>query len=140
MRVWQKCDMMSAGKNAEDPKPAKAIRWVGSAKDDLSNMPIDVKYEVGAALWAIQIGETPANTKSLKGKLRDVREILLDDDGSTYRTMYTTRIGDIVYVLDAFQKKSKSGIATPQADLDRIEQRLKRARAHAADAKKAKHS
>lgn len=140
MRLWQKCDKMSGGKNAEDPKPAKAIRWVGSAKDDLSNMPIDIKYEVGAALWAIQIGETPANTKSLKGKLRDVREIVVDDDGSTYRTMYTTRIGDVVYVLDAFQKKSKSGIATPQADLDRIEQRLKQARTLAADAKKAKHS
>ena len=80
------------------------------------------------------------NTKSLKGKLRDVREIVVDDDGSTYRTMYTTRIGDVVYVLDAFQKKSKSGIATPQADLGRMEQRLKQARALAADAKKVKHS
>lgn len=125
---------------AEGPKPTEVIRWGGLAKGDLSNMPIDVKYEVGAALWAIQIGETPANTKALKGKLRDVREIVVDDDGSTYRTMYTTRIGDVVYVLDAFQKRSKSGIATPQADLDRIEQRLKQARALAADAKKAKHS
>lgn len=119
---------MGTGKTAEGQKPAKEIRWVGSAKDDLSEMPIDVKYAVGSALWQIQIGEAPANTKSLKGKLRDVREIVVDDDGSAYRTMYTTRIGDIVYVLDAFQKKSKRGIATPQRDLDRIEQRLKLAR------------
>ncbi len=119
---------MSAGKNGENPKPAKEIRWIGSAKDDLSEMPVDVKYEVGSTLWAIQIGETPANTKSLKGSLRAVREIVVDDDGGTYRTMYTTRIGDIVYVLDAFRKKSKRGIATPQRDLDRIEQRLKLAK------------
>lgn len=119
---------MSAGKNGEKPRPAKEIRWIGSAKDDLSEMPVDVKYEVGSTLWAIQIGEIPANTKSLKGKLREVREIVVDDDGGTYRTMYTTRIGDIVYVLDAFQKKSKRRIATPQRDLDRIDQRLKLAR------------
>ena len=54
--------------------------------------------------------------------------------------MYTVKIDDDIYVLDFFQKKSKSGIATPQADLDRIEQRLKQARALAAEAKKAKHS
>jgi phage-related protein len=54
--------------------------------------------------------------------------------------MYTVKIDDDIYVLDFFQKKSKSGKATPQADLDRIEQRLKQARALAAEAKKAKQS
>ena len=48
LKLWQKCDIMSAGKNGENPKPAKEIRWIGSAKDDLSEMPVDVKYEVGA--------------------------------------------------------------------------------------------
>lgn len=115
-------------KGTERARPSKEIRWIGSAKDDLSAMPTDVKYEVGLALWKIQSGEIPANTKALKGKLRHVREVIVDDDGSAYRTMYTTRIGDIVYVLDAFQKKSKRGIATPQRDLDRIERRLKIAR------------
>ena len=91
-------------------------------------MPDDVKDEVGSSLWQVQCGETPANSKQLKGKLKDVREICVDDDGDTYRTVYTTKIGDIVYVLDAFKKKAKKGIATPQRDLDRIEQRLKTAR------------
>jgi phage-related protein len=109
-------------------KPAKELRFIGAAKDDLSKMPDDVKFEVGSTLWEIQIGGTPANTKQLQGKLRDVREISVDDDGNTYRAAYTTRIGDIVYVLDAFKKKSKKGIATPQRDLDRIEKRLKLAR------------
>jgi phage-related protein len=96
----------------------------------VSGLPDDVKDEVGQTLWEIQRGDTPANTKQLHGKLRDVREIVIDDDGETYRTMYTTKLGDYVYVLDVFQKKSKKSAATPRADLDRVEQRLKIAREH----------
>jgi phage-related protein len=57
-----------------------------------------------------------------------VIEIVSDHDGDTFRAMYTTRIGDEIYVLHAFQKKSKKGIATPQHELDMIESRLKAAR------------
>ena len=106
----------------------KELRFIGAARDNLSEMRDDVKSEVGQALWDIQCGDTPSNTKPMHGKLRDVREIVVDDGGDTYRTAYTTKIGDIVYVLDAFKKKSKKGVATPQRDLDRIEQRLKVAR------------
>jgi phage-related protein len=62
----------------------------------------------------------------MSGDLRDVLEVRADDDGCTHRLMYTTTIGDVLYVLDFFQKKSKSGIAAPKADLDRISQRLKK--------------
>jgi phage-related protein len=44
-------------------------------------------------------------------------EVRVDDDGDTYRTMYTTEMEGVVYVLDVFKKKSKAGIATPQADI-----------------------
>ena len=64
----------------------------------------------------------------MKGSLRTVMEIVSDFDGGTFRAMYTTRIGDEIYVLHAFQKKSKKGIATPKPDLDVIESRLKTAR------------
>jgi phage-related protein len=50
----------------------------------------------------------------MHGHLRDVIEIVSDHDGDTFRAMYTTRIGDEIYVLHAFQKKSKKGIATPR--------------------------
>jgi phage-related protein len=68
----------------------------------------------------------------MKGKLRDVIEISVDDDSGdrTYRTTCTAKIGDIIYVLHAFQKKAKSGIATPKRELDMIERRLKTARKH----------
>jgi phage-related protein len=64
----------------------------------------------------------------MKGNLREVTEIVSDYDGDAFRAMYTTRIGDEVYVLHTFQKKSKKGIATPQHELDVIESRLKAAR------------
>jgi len=57
-----------------------------------------------------------------------VLEIVDDFDGDTYRAVYTIRFANAVYVLHAFQKKSKRGIATPNAELDLIERRLKRAR------------
>ncbi len=66
--------------------------------------------------------------RPMSGTFRDVVEIVLDDERGTYRVMYTTTIGEMMYVLDAFQKKSKSGSATPQRDLDLIAQRLKKAR------------
>jgi phage-related protein len=49
-------------------------------------------------------------------------------DGDTYRAVYTVRFARVVYVLHTFQKKSKRGVATPKAELDLIELRLKRAR------------
>jgi len=50
-------------------------------------------------------------------------------DGDTYRSVYTVRIKDKVYVLHAFLKKSKKGIETPQKEMDVIKARLKRAEA-----------
>lgn len=68
----------------------------------------------------------------MKGNLREVIEIAVDDDSGdrTYRTTCTTKIGEIVYVLHAFQKKATSGINTPKRELDLIERRLKTARWH----------
>ncbi len=54
-------------------------------------------------------------------------EIVEDHRGDTYRAVYTVRFAEAVYVLHAFKKKSKSGIKTPQHDMDLIERRLKAA-------------
>ncbi len=114
-----------------EARRVKPIVWVASAKRDLKEMPEDVQDEVGYALEQVQRGETPDNADPLHGNLSGVFEIKSDDeDGATYRTVYTTKIGDVVYVLDAFKKKSKKGDSTPKPDLDRVEQRLKSAREH----------
>ncbi len=51
-------------------------------------------------------------------------EIVASHEGDTYRAVYTVRFHDAIYVLHAFKKKSKRGIATPQKELELIQQRL----------------
>ena len=70
----------------------------------------------------------PAPLKGFKGA--GILELVEDFDGDTYRAVYTVKFAEVVYVLHVFQKKSKSGIATPKADIDLIESRLKLATAH----------
>jgi phage-related protein len=80
---------------------------------------------VGQALYAAQCGEEYPSVKALKGfGGRAVLEIVAPHEGDTWRTVYTVRFQDAVYVLHAFQKKSKRGIATPQKELDLVKQRL----------------
>ena len=59
---------------------------------------------------------------------RDVVEIVASDPGGTYRLVYTVKLGEVIYVLHAFQKKSKRGSETPKAELELIERCLRIAR------------
>lgn len=103
----------------------KVVRWVGSSQKDLRSFPEAVRLEIGYALFAAQRGETDPAAKPLKGfGGAAVMEIVAPHDGDTWRAVYTIRFKDAVYVLHAFQKKSKSGIATPRSELDLIRQRL----------------
>jgi phage-related protein len=87
-----------------------------------------------AALWAVQIGETPPIAKPLKGfGGAGVLELVENDPGGAYRAVYTVRYAAAVYVLHLFHKKSQRGKATPRRDMDLVETRLRRAAAlHAA--------
>src|ERR1700744_4727318 len=104
----------------------RLVRWVGSSKDDLSDFPEEVRLRVGGALWEAQIGRKAPYAKPLKGfGDAGVLEIVADFDGDTFRAVYTVRFAHAIYVLHAFQKKSKRGAATPRAELDVIDRRLK---------------
>lgn len=83
---------------------------------------------MGHALYLVQTGQTPPNAKPLKGIESGVFEIVDDYDTNTYRTVYAVKVGESLYVLHAFQKKSKRGIKTPQKEIDLIKRRLKRAK------------
>ena len=106
----------------------KSIIWVGSSKKDLREFPKEVRQDIGIALHWAQQGRVHSAAKPMRGSLREVTEIVSDCDGDTFRAMYTTRIGSEVYVLHAFQKKSKKGSTTPRHELDVIESRLKAAK------------
>lgn len=80
---------------------------------------------MGQALYAAQCDEEYPSVKALKGfGGRAVLEIVVSHEAGTWRTVYTVRFQDAVYVLHAFQKKSKRGIATPRKELDLVKQRL----------------
>ena len=105
----------------------KPLHWVASAKKDYLSFPIEVQDEMGYALGLAQLGAKHPNAKPWKGEGAGVLEIVEDHRGDTYRAVYTVRFADAVYVLHAFQKKSKSGIKTDQTDVKLIAERLKRA-------------
>nr|WP_276553090.1 type II toxin-antitoxin system RelE/ParE family toxin [Bradyrhizobium elkanii] len=109
-------------------RTVKPTVFVGSSKKDLRAFPAAVRSEIGQSLFEAQLGEHPRNAKPLKG-LSGVLEIRDNFDGDTYRTVYTTRLEGVLYVLHAFQKKSTSGIATPQRHIDLVRQRLRDAEA-----------
>ena len=108
----------------------KPLIWVGSSKKDLLSLPTDVRRFVGHALDFAQHGDRHDSAKVLKGfGGAGVLEVVESDAGGTYRAVYTVKFEKAVFVLHCFQKKSKSGIATPKEDMDIIRARLKVAEA-----------
>jgi phage-related protein len=105
-------------------RPVKPAVFVGSSRKDLQGFPAAVRSEIGQSLFEAQLGGHPRNAKPLKG-FSGVLEIRDNFDGDTYRAVYTVRFEGVLYVLHAFQKKSMSGIATPQRRIDLVRQRLK---------------
>jgi phage-related protein len=106
----------------------KPVRWIASSRRDLKTFPEDVRDDVGFALYRAQQGLKHSMAKPLKGfDGPGVLEVVADYDGDTYRAVYTVRFAEAVYVLHCFQKKSKSGIATPKPEIELIKGRLKSA-------------
>ena len=104
----------------------KPVHWIGSSLNDLRSLPDQVQDDIGYALYIAQTGGRHVSAKPLKSfKGAGVLEIVENHDGDTYRAVYTVKLADAVYVLHVFQKKSKSGIATPKTDMDLINRRLK---------------
>ncbi|UWZ82753.1 type II toxin-antitoxin system RelE/ParE family toxin [Occallatibacter riparius] len=117
----------------------KPLYWIGSSKRDLMELPVPVRKFFGHALHFAQLGEQHEAAKPLKGfGGAGVLEIVEDSVGGTYRAVYTVKFAEAVFVLHCFQKKSKSGIATPKKELDVISSRLKVAEAVAREIRHAK--
>ena len=109
---------------AGEPRP---LIWRGTCKSDYMAFPATVQREMGYALFLAQAGKRHATmAKTLKdfdgGTVVEVKESF---EGNAYRAIYTVRFAEAVYVLHAFQKKSKTGVKTPRADVNLIGKRLK---------------
>ena len=103
----------------------KSVRWVASSLDELKAFPRAVQRLVGQTLYAAQCGDEYPCVKALRGfGGRSVLEIVAPYEGDAFRAVYTIRFHDAIYVLHAFQKKSKKGSATPRFVIELIERRL----------------
>lgn len=124
----------AAGLEDETP-PSRPLVWIGSSKEDISELPGPVKVSFGHRLRQVQEGKMPADTKPLPSFGTGVMELRERFDGNAFRVVHVVSLRRAVYVLHAFMKKSKSGIGLPKPDADLIEARLKRARALDAEEK-----
>jgi phage-related protein len=106
----------------------RPLVWMGNAKRNLQAFPKGAQKLIGDELQLIQFGGMPRDAKPFKGVGSGVFEIALRYEGDAYRTVLAVQLGERIYVLHAFQKKSKKGIATPKPDVDLIKQRYKEAK------------
>jgi phage-related protein len=109
-----------------EERSLKPVIWVGTSRKDLREFPAPVQDHMGYALYVAQLGGKHRDAKALSGfGGAGVLEIVKDHRGDTFRGVYTLRYAGAVYVLHAFQKKSKTGRETPRRDMELIQQRLR---------------
>ena len=111
----------------------KPVLWVGSSKADLKRFPDPVQDRMGFAIYQAQTGLRHRDAKPLRGFGSGVLEVVARHDGDTFRAVYTVRFEAAVYVLHAFQKKARRGVATPKTELDLVRRRLRAAERHHRD-------
>ncbi len=116
------------------PQKEKPAEFIGTSKEDLQDFPDAVRAVMGYAIYLAQIGGKHRDAKPLRGggafKGAGVLEVVDDYDGDTFRSVYTVKFAGVLYVLHAFQKKSKTGNETPKHEIDLIKERYDKAKEH----------
>ncbi len=104
----------------------RKISWVKAALKDFRDFPQDAQDRAMTALTFVAEGATPDIAKPLTGLGSGVWELAIKSRGDAYRVVYALQLGDDIWIVHAFQKKSKRGIATPKPDIDLVRERIKR--------------
>ena len=104
----------------------RPISWLKGARKDFEDFPQGAQIEMARALTILAEGQMPDIAKPLTGFDAGVMELALRHRGDAFRVVYALQISDDIWIVHAFQKKSKSGIKTPRQDIDLIHERLKR--------------
>ena len=107
-------------------RDTRTIIWVKAARKDFLAFPQDAQDKVATALTFVAEGAKPDIAKPLAGLGSGVWELAIKSRGDAYRVVYVLQIGEDIWVVHAFQKKSKQGIATPKPELDLVKERIKR--------------
>jgi len=116
---------MLEGRERQSLRP---LVWLGDSKKSVQAFPSGARKMIGDELQLIQFGGMPKDAKPFKGVGSGVVEIALRHDANAYRAVLAVQLGGRIYVLHAFQKKAKSGIKTPQGDIDLIKRRYRDAK------------
>jgi len=106
----------------------RRISWVKAALKEFGEFPDAVQRKILAALRFAAKGEKAETTKPMKGLGSGIYEIALAYQGDAFRAVYAVQLGEDIWVIHAFQKKSKKGAETPKPEIDLIIERLKRLR------------
>ncbi len=109
-------------------RETKPISWIKAARKDFEEFPEGVQSEILRALTIAAEGRKADIAKPMQGLGSGVFEIVLAWRGNAYRTVYALQLGTDIWVVQAFQKKSKTGIKTPKQEIDLIKERLKHLR------------
>jgi phage-related protein len=118
--IWLNHHKLMATRNV------KPVEWIGSSYKDFTALPEGVQDEMGHALYLAQTGRTHLSAKPMRGfGGAGVMELVESDEHGTYRAVYTVKFERAVYVLHAFQKKSKIGVKTPGEDIEIVRRRLR---------------
>jgi phage-related protein len=107
-------------------RSTRPISWIRAARKEFEDFPEESQAICLAALTIAAEGGKADIAKPMKGLGTGVFEIALKYVGNAFRVVYAAQIGDDVWVIHAFQKKSTQGIKTPQHEIDLIKDRLKR--------------
>ncbi len=107
-------------------RDTRPISWLKGALRDYQGFPASAQGVAEAALTQIAEGGTPDIAKPLTGLGGGVWELAIRTRGEAYRVVYALQLGEAIWVIHAFQKKSKSGISTPKQEIDLVRERVKR--------------
>ena len=107
-------------------RDSRPISWIKGARKDFEEFPQGAQIEMARALTILAEGRMPDIAKHLAGFDGGVMELALKHRGDAFRVVYALQIDDDIWVIHAFQKKSKSGIKTPKQDIELIHERLRR--------------
>ena len=103
----------------------RPISWIKAAKKDFEKFPQGAKQVVWEALTIGAEGRKGDSAKPMKGLGSGVFKIALRYKSDAWRVVYAVEIGEDIWVVHAFQKKSKTGTKTPKQEIDLIKQRIK---------------
>lgn len=116
-----------------EPPILREVVWLGDSLKKIQSFPDAAKKLIGDELQLMQYGGMPKDAKPFKGIGSGVIEIRIRHNKDAYRTVLALQLGERIYVLHAFQKKSKYRITTPKSDVDLIKKRYKDAQELAKD-------